>query len=539
MADTTAGIRAMILDLDGVITRTATVHATAWKQAFDEFLAQRDDLDDENRRPFEPEQDYHQYVDGKPRYDGVRSFLASRGVTIPDGTPEDGPDEPTVCGLGNRKNDAFQEILEKKGAEVFDDAVVMIRRWRDEGLTVACVSSSKNCRTILQAVELIDLFDTIVDGNDAARLGLPGKPHPDTFQYAADQLKLPYTACVVFEDAISGVQAGAAGGFGATVGVARSQPEIDLLAEHGADFVVSELTEYPDRPRRVVHRRAYDLALASAASVSQPPSAVDKADELAERLQGKRLAVFLDYDGTLSPIVPDPDKAVMADSMREAVDQLAQVATVAIVSGRDRRAVENFVQLSDLVYAGSHGFDIKGPNTRMEHQDGQKALPTLDEAEKQLAELLGDVDGVALERKRYAIAIHYRQVAEDQVGLVERAVDEVYRRLPDLRKGEGKKVFELQPDLPWNKGYATLWLLDALDLDQPDVVPIYIGDDVTDEDAFRALRDRQPEHGGDPGFGIFVGELHRPTAASYRLEDVAAVERFLRNEAERIGAAVS
>lgn len=529
----------MILDLDGVITRTATVHAAAWKQAFDEYLASRTDLSDDARRPFNIAVDYHEYVDGKPRYDGVRSFLASRGVTIPDGKPEDGPDEPTVCGLGNRKNSSFQEQLIKQGAEVFDDSVVMIRRWRDEGLRVACVSSSKNCRTILEATELIDLFDYIVDGNDAAELRLPGKPNPDTFQYAARQLGIPYENCVVFEDAISGVEAGRDGQFGVTVGVARSPSEVDKLAENGADIVVSELTEYPDRPVRVVDRTKYERALASAAASSKIPHADDSVDEIAGRLNGKRLVVFLDYDGTLSPIVPDPAKAFMANSMRQAVEQLAQVATVAVVSGRDRRAVEDFVQLEQMIYAGSHGFDIKGPAMRMEHPEGQEILPQLDQAEVMLTKLLSAIDGTAIERKRYAIAIHYRHVPESRIVEVERAVHTVHAAFPALRRTEGKKVFELQPNIAWNKGYAILWLLDALDLNHADVVPIYIGDDVTDEDAFRALKSREPAEGGDAGFGIYVGELTRPTAASYRLDNVDAVERFLREQAERLAAGVS
>jgi beta-phosphoglucomutase family hydrolase len=235
-------IKGVVLDLDGVITRTAAVHARAWKQMFDAYRQRRQKRGDKAFEPFDPDQDYREYVDGKPRYEGVRSFLQSRGIDLPYGDPEDGPDKETICGLGNWKNQLYQDFLEDMGVEVFDDAVDMLRRWRDQGLKRAVVSSSKNCRKVLEIADLTDLFDLRVDGVTAEQQGLKGKPDPDIFVYAARELGLEPSQAVVFEDAEAGVQAGRAGGFGWVVGVAR-EGEGQALLDNGADQVVQRLDE--------------------------------------------------------------------------------------------------------------------------------------------------------------------------------------------------------------------------------------------------------------------------------------------------------
>ena len=244
-----ADFDALIFDLDGVVTRTATVHARAWKQVFDEFLARRRRGDDDSFRPFDIETDYPEHVDGKPRYDGVRDFLASRGIEIPEGDPSDGPDVETVCGLGNRKNVLYNELLSQGGVEIFEDTVSQIRAWKEMGFRTAIVSSSKNCATVLDAAGLTDLFEVRVDGVVSARLGLKGKPDPDIFLKAAELLGVGPARAVVFEDAVSGVQAGRAGGFGWVVGVDRvGAPE--ALLENGADSVVRDLRDLATEERR-------------------------------------------------------------------------------------------------------------------------------------------------------------------------------------------------------------------------------------------------------------------------------------------------
>ncbi len=239
---TSAEFDAVIFDLDGVVTHTAAVHAHAWKRVFDEYLERRAAREGTRFRHFGIETDYPEYVDGKPRYDGVRSFLSARGITLPEGHPSDEPDAETICGLGNRKNVLYNQMLAEGGVHVFEDTVTQIRVWRKLGLKTAIVSSSKNCAPVLEAAGLTDLFDVRVDGIISARLGLTGKPSPDIFLKAADLLGVDPKRSVVFEDAVSGVQAGRAGGFGWVVGVDRvGAPE--LLLASGADVVVSDLRQ--------------------------------------------------------------------------------------------------------------------------------------------------------------------------------------------------------------------------------------------------------------------------------------------------------
>ena len=237
---------ALLFDLDGVITRTATVHAAAWKDLFDDFFDRWGRDHGVRVPPFQIETDYLQYVDGRRRYDGVAAVLASRGIELPYGDPDDPPDALTICGLGNRKNRYFVERLGQMGVEVFDDTVELVRAMRKDGKKIAVVSASENAREILQRAQLVDQFDAFVTGIEAAELGLRGKPAPDTFLKAAELLDTPPAQAVVFEDAIAGVQAGRAGRFGLVVGVDR-RGEAEALADNGADIVSSDLRQYLPR----------------------------------------------------------------------------------------------------------------------------------------------------------------------------------------------------------------------------------------------------------------------------------------------------
>ena len=248
------------------------------------------------------------------------------------------------------------------------------------------------------------------------------------------------------------------------------------------------------------------------------PSALEHVQEIAGA-GDRSLAIFLDYDGTLTPIVSHPEKAFLSDSTRQTLRALAMQAPVAILSGRELEDVRKRVAIDAIVYAGSHGFDIAGPR-RLRRQEAIEFLPALDVAEKELREKLAGIAGALIERKRFSIAAHYRKVNESNFSKLERAVSEVAVRHRELRRMEGKKVYELLPCTDWDKGKAVLWLLENLGLEHGKVRPIYIGDDRTDEDAFRAL--------GQCGAGILVSEQPRPTAASYSLKDPTEVERFLR-----------
>ncbi|MDE0208189.1 MAG: trehalose-phosphatase [Candidatus Tectomicrobia bacterium] len=248
------------------------------------------------------------------------------------------------------------------------------------------------------------------------------------------------------------------------------------------------------------------------------PSALAAVTSLARRLQGTRPVLFLDYDGTLTPIVARPHLAVLSESVRGTLSELADRWPVAIVSGRDRADVQRLVGIDRLIYAGSHGFDIRGPELSSER--GAAFLADLDSVEQTLRQALASIDGALLERKRYSLAVHVRGLAAHVADAVESGVDAALSRRTRLRKGTGKMVFELLPRVDWNKGKAVLHILETLRTAGTGGLPIYVGDDRTDEDAFMALAGR--------GVGILVAETPRETAAYYTLRDPDEVHRFLR-----------
>ncbi len=237
-----AGVKACLFDLDGVLTQTAKVHAKAWKQMFDDYLKGRAEKRGEEFVPFDEKEDYDEYVDGKPRYDGVKSFLQSRGIELPQGSSDDPPTAETIDGLGNRKNDLVQEIIHRDGVQAYDGSVRYVRAVRDAGLRRCVVSSSANARDVLAAAGIDDLFEDVIDGHVVDSQALKGKPAPDTFLAGAKAVSVSADEAAVFEDALAGVQAGKAGHFKYVVGVDRVG-QADALHEHGADVVVKDLAE--------------------------------------------------------------------------------------------------------------------------------------------------------------------------------------------------------------------------------------------------------------------------------------------------------
>lgn len=233
---------AVLFDLDGVLTSTAKIHSRCWKTMFDDFLRRRAAERKEAFQPFDIDTDYKQYVDGKPRYEGVRSFLAARNIALAEGAPDDPPAADSVCGLGNRKDELVKAAIERGEVEPYPGSVALVRWLREQGIRTAVVSSSNNCEQVLRAAGILDLFEVRVDGLVASKLGLPGKPAPDTFLEAAQRLGVSPARAVVVEDALAGVQAGRAGGFGLVIGVDR-EGDGDALRTHGADMVVTDLGE--------------------------------------------------------------------------------------------------------------------------------------------------------------------------------------------------------------------------------------------------------------------------------------------------------
>jgi alpha,alpha-trehalase len=495
---------AVIFDLDGVVTDTASIHAAAWRAAFDDFLEQRPANDRENHAPF-TDDDYRHFVDGKDRYDGVADFLASRGISLPEGDPSDRA-EDTVRGLGNRKQQIFLELLDA-GVPVFESTVVLVRRLAEAGVATAIYSSSRNCARVLKAAGLADMFAVRVDGVVADELGLPGKPDPAVLLEATTRLGAIPQRSVVIEDAQAGVEAGRNGGFALVIGVARTG-RAGELQRHGADVVVPDLAN--------VAVRTGDKRM------SRLPNALDSYGQLIGVVGGRKPFVCLDFDGTLSEIVSDPDAARLVDGAGKALENLAAQCPVAILSGRDLADVRERVGLPGIWYAGSHGFELTGPDGTYHHNDAaDAAVPVLGHAASEVRDELTQIPGILVEHKRYAVAIHYRNVAPEHVGKIIATVHRHGKR-HGLRVTGGRKVIELRPDIDWDKGTALAWIRDRIN-QTGRVLPIYVGDDLTDEDAFDVVR--------HDGVGVVVrhdADGGRPTAAQFTLNDPDEVREFLR-----------
>jgi len=502
-------IDAAIFNLDGVVTQIARLQASTWKRLFDTYLRERSSQQGEDYRYFDITHDYRRYIDGRPRYQAIRHFLLARHIDLPRGGPDDPPEHGTIYGLGNRKNLIFNQIVEKEGIAVYGCTIALIHRLRKTGIKTAVVSASKHCDLVLERAGITDLFDTRIDGMEAERLDLDSKPDPDTFLEAMRRLGIAPARAVVFEDTVVGITAGKRGRFALVVGVDHGGWE-GKMQQHGADLVVRDLCGV-DMEGTDIDKRSSPRPLTDVTWVSK-------------QLAGKRPALFLDYGGTLAPIHDRPEDARLSEDMRLILRSVARVVQIVVVSGRDLDEVSELVGLGEITYAGSHGLEIRGPNWRLELPEGIDALDDLDRATADLTAALKTIPEARLARKRFAIVVHYRRQVGKDPDPVEFAVKRVQAHFPRLHLTGGKEVIELLPDIDWDKGRAVSWLLSELGLDGPEVLPIYVGDDVTDENAFRAVRGR--------GLGILVSERSQPSAALYRVRDTDHVAELLHHLAE-------
>lgn len=502
---------AVIFDLDGVITQTRNVHKKAWRKLFDWFFQQ----ENHHKQSSMSDEDYDIYIDGKPRYHGVESFLESRDIELPFGQPIEDAGSKSICALGNKKNAFFHQIIDQEGVEVFDDAIEKLIYWKSKGLKTAIVSSSKNCKKIIEKAGIDHLFDVRVDGTTSEAENLNGKPNPDIFLNAAKKLHCEPYRSVVFEDAISGVKAGQKGCFGLVVGVSRSNLH-DQLLNNGADISINNFSEL----------NLFDEKIQETFFSWQGEPVFSSDSKIFERIKTRKPAFFLDYDGTLTPIVSKPDQAIISDEMKKVLKKLAEKFTVAVVTGRDKENVEDLVGLDELIYAGSHGYIITGPDgLLMEHPDSKEIIPTLDKIEKEITEILEEkTEGTQIDRKRYAIGIHYRNARDEDEETVKKTVDQMIKKYPGHKAGAGKKILEIKPDKDWHKGKAVEWILKALNLNKEEVIPVFIGDDITDEDGFKQIK--------DDGIGILVGGHGQKTEAAYSLKNVFQVKEFFRKVLE-------
>ena len=501
-------VQGVTFDMDGVVTDTAEAHAVAWKRMFDAALPRIAP----DQQPFDAVAEYRLHVDGKPRLKGLADFLAARGIELARGHPDDPPGTSTLHGLGNLKNDYFNEWLDRHRVAVFPGSRRLLGELRAAGVRCGVFTSSRNGRRVLESAGVTDLFDAIVDGNDAADDDLPGKPEPDLPLACARAMDVAPCDAALVEDAPVGVESGLRGGFALIIGIDRSRDHGERYREAGAQVVISDCAAL----------RLSDAGLA-VATLDALPALEDAESLLREHLQDRRPALFLDYDGTLSPIVDDPDAAVLSAPMREVLARLAGRCPLAVISGRDLADVRRRVDLDDAYYSGSHGFEVAGPDGFHERLgQGEQYLDELDATEAALQQALEDADmpGVQVERKTFSLAVHVRRASAEDAERTEELVREILDQHPGLALSHGKKVFQAQPRTNWHKGRAVHWLLQRLELDRGNVLPIYMGDDITDEDAFEAL--------AGTGLGIAVrGEEDRPTAADLALDDTEGVRRFL------------
>jgi len=412
-----------------------------------------------------------------------------------------------------RRHDA---VLFNLGALGTDTAGVTTLVWqlRDAGVGTAVVSASLTCQDVLAAAGFGDLFPIRIDGLIVEKLGLVGKPDPALLLEAANRLGARPGRCVVVEDAEAGVTAGRAGGFALVIGVDRTGHG-DGLRRRGADAVVADLRE--------VTVRTGDRRMSQLADGMQALDLVDRAD--------RRPAVFFDFDGTLSDIVNDPDVARLTGGAAEALTLLAACCPVAVLSGRDLADVTERVGLPGIWYAGSHGFELTARDgTHHQNDAAAAAIPMLQQVAAQLRDQLAAITGVMVEHKRFAIAVHYRNAGRDRVGEVTAMVRAAGQRNA-LRVTTGREVIELRPNIDWDKGKTLRWVIGQLhDAGSGPLLPIYLGDDITDEDAFDAVR----EH----GIGIVVRHTEdgdRATAALFALDSPARVSEFTERLARQLG----
>jgi len=521
----------VIFDLDGVITKTALVHQQAWKKAFNEYLKVVSKKTNGLFREF-TYKDYLDYVDGKPRYDGVKSFLESRNINIEWGDSSDSPDRETICGIGNKKNGIFVELLKSKDAEVYPSTIEFIKELKKAGIKIGVASSSKNCKYILESAGISHLFETRVDGVVSSELKLKGKPEGDIFVRAAYNLNSSPSKSVVVEDAASGVEAGRNGGFGLVIGIARKDNSGNLLRHH-ADIVVDDLSSidintisdwFLKKPVYLFESWQENQKLEDWINSFKKNRSIYvnehyflSAKEIFS--SGRKNILFLDYDGTLTPIVEKPQLAVLSPNMKDILERLHHKYTIAIVSGRLREDVENLVGIDGIFYAGSHGFDIKGPSFSLIQPDAEPVVPLISKVTENINNALGEIEGVIVEDKKFSVAVHYRLIKDDKyLDVIRDYVDNLIKDNSSLRLMKGKKVFEIMPRIDWDKGRAIRWIMRALGVDFGEANVVYAGDDTTDEDAFRVIRTR--------GVGILVSDKPKESAADFRVSSPLEVKKL-------------
>jgi len=481
---------AVLFALDGVLLQAEAASAGAWQEAFDEFLARHAPAP--GHSPFDTEQDFAAHVRGRPLQAAAQRLLEARRIDLPIGKPDDAPYSPSAWGLANAAGARLIVRVHKTPPPVYEPAVRLARTLRGCGIAIAAVSLAQHSEAVLRAAGLAGLFHARVDGRDLERFRMQPWPAPDLWLEALRRLEVPAARSAAF---VRGeVQADAA----RAAGITTLWDVTAAPAGHPAMFDLFSVVLPATLPESAVL-----------------PSALERVEDILS--PGRATALFLDFDGTLTGITGTPGEALLAPAMRDVLSALAERMPVAFVSGRDLANLQARVGLATAWYAGSHGFDIAGPaDLSYQPAEALARLPALDAAEQFLRERLADVNGALVERKRFALAAHYRRVSPGDVHHVKEAAEAALSMVEGLRASHGRKVIELLPAMDWHKGRAMQWIRERM---APGAWPIYIGDDQTDEDAFSLL--------ANDGTGIVVQDQPAPTTARYRLRDPDEVLEFL------------
>ena len=490
---------AVIFDLDRVLTEAASVQRLAWASLFHDCLAQRLPLEDEDRSLF-ADDDYQKLVDGAPCPDRIADFLASRGISLPLGVPSDTGDD-TISGLVNRHRRVYLDLLERD-VPLFGAMVNLARRLRDIDVATAAHSSGLVCQA-LKSAGVDDLFDVCIDGTAAEGHGIARNPdllvlvRAKHVLEAAGRLGVPPHRSVLVGDTDEGMSAGRDGGFARVIGLGATG-YVDRLFEQGADVVVTDLAD--------VAVRTGDKRM------SEIPNVMESYVQLAAVALAREQVVFINYEVVLSEFFPDPGAATLSDEVAEALERMARVSRVVVLTGRDVADIRERVGIPSIWYAGSHGLELAGPDgSYRENETAAAAVPVLADVAAELRDSLQHVPGVRIEHRRFAVAVHYGEVASEHVGAVVATTHRVRQRR-DLRVAHGRMLVELRPDVDWDSGTALAWIRSHID-ESKSLVPTYLGGDPADEEAFDAVQ--------FGGIGIAVrhdGDRDRRTAARFALD---------------------
>jgi alpha,alpha-trehalase len=406
----------------------------------------------------------------------------------------------------------FANIIENTKIDCFTSTLHFISCLKNEGVKIAVISSSKNCKRVLNKAGIENLFSVRVDGETTEELGLLGKPEPDIFLQAAKQLKVKPQECLIVEDALAGIKGAKKGGFGLVIAIDRKKILKNEFINHKADIIVNDLSE--------IHFEKFKQSYLY--SLQKFTCKEDYSFSFIKNLTvNKKIVIVLDYDGTLTPIVDKPELALLSAPMKQTLEKLSTKYLIYIISGRQLLDIKQKVGINSIYYSGNHGLEFEGPCSNGEKFElGKKHKEQIEKLHLILKRDLQNINGCLVENKKFSLAIHYRLVKQAAcINKIRETIDKILKDFPGLKRIHGKKVFEIRPNINWDKGMALAYFLKKRNLTKNNCFPIYIGDDEADEAAFKAINDY--------GISIKIADMPQKTNADFFLKNVNDVWYFL------------